>query len=67
MRVRERNELVERLARRALAIISPCLYEHEWKDCFQEFAAAFREELIRHEVERERMRKRLGRPEEDTP
>jgi hypothetical protein len=63
MRVRELNELTERLAGRALAIIAPCLREEEWRDAFQEFAAAFRDELIRHEVERERMQKRLGRPE----
>lgn len=61
MHQRRLNELTHRLAHRALSIIAPCLREEECKDAFLEFAAAFREELIRHEVERERMRKRLGR------
>lgn len=63
MHQRYLNELTQRLAHRALSIIAPCLREEEHKDAFMEFAAAFREELIRHEVERERMQKRLGRPE----
>lgn len=64
MHQRYLNELSQRLAHRAITIIAPCLTrEEELKDAFLEFAAAFREELVRHDVERERMRKRLGKSE----
>ena len=33
-----------------LAIIAQCLREEEWRDAFEEFAAAFREEIVWHEV-----------------
>jgi hypothetical protein len=59
MHQRLANEFVIRLARRALAIIAPCLREEEWRDAFDEFHAAFREELLRYEEERERMAARL--------
>jgi hypothetical protein len=59
MHQRLANEFVLRLARRALAIIAPCLREEEWRDAFQEFHEAFKEELIRYEVERDRMNLRL--------
>jgi hypothetical protein len=59
MHQRLANEFVIRLARRALAIISPCLREEEWRDAFDEFHAAFKEELLRYEQERERMGARL--------
>jgi hypothetical protein len=63
MHQRLANEFVIRLARRALSIIAPCLREEEWRDAFDEFHAAFREELLRYEEERDRMRARLrGRP-----
>jgi hypothetical protein len=63
MHQRLANEFVFRLARRALAIIAPCLREEEWRDAFDEFHAAFKEELLRYEEERDRMRARLrGRP-----
>lgn len=66
MHQRELNVLTQRLAHRAIAIIAPCLTrEEEVKDAFLEFAAAFREELLRHEVERERMQKRLGKSERE--
>jgi hypothetical protein len=59
MHQRLANEFVLRLARRALAIIGPCLREEEWRDAFDEFHAAFKEELLRYEQERERMAARL--------
>jgi hypothetical protein len=68
MHQRLANEFVIRLARRALAIIAPCLREEEWRDAFDEFHAAFREELLRYEEERDRMRARLrGRPGKAEP
>jgi hypothetical protein len=63
MNQRLKNELVLRLARRALSIIAPCLREEEQRDAFDEFHAAFREEVVWYEVQAERMNKRLGTPE----
>ncbi len=59
MHQRLANEFVIRLARRALSIIAPCLREEEWRDAFDEFHEAFKEELLRYEEERERMAARL--------
>lgn len=59
MHQRLANELVLRLARRALSIIAPCLREEEHRDAFSEFHDAFKEELLRYEDERERMLARL--------
>jgi hypothetical protein len=59
MHQRLANEFVIRLARRALAIIAPCLREEEWRDAFDEFHDAFKEEVLRYEEERERMEARL--------
>ncbi len=59
MHQRLANEFVIRLARRALAIIAPCLREEEWRDAFDEFHVAFKEELLSYEEERERMAARL--------
>jgi hypothetical protein len=63
MNQRLKNELILRLARRALAIIAPCLMESEHRDAFDEFHTAFREEILWYEVQAERMNKRLGTPE----
>ena len=59
MHQRLANEFVIRLARRALAIIAPSLREEEWRDAFEEFHMAFKEELLQYEQERERMAARL--------
>ena len=59
MHQRLANEFVIRLARRVLAIIAPCLREEEWRDAFDEFHEAFKEEPLRYEEERERMASRL--------
>jgi hypothetical protein len=63
MHQRLANEFLLRLSRRALAIIAPCLREEQQRDAFSEFHAAFKEELLRYEQDRERMQARLnGRP-----
>jgi hypothetical protein len=63
MHVRLRNELILRLARRALAIASAG--DDQKGASFQEFCQAFREEYGRFEEESERMKKRLqGLPDE---
>jgi hypothetical protein len=63
MHQRLSQEFLLRLARRAVGVIAPCLREEEMRDAFEEFYAAFKEELIRYEYERERMAARLsGRP-----
>jgi hypothetical protein len=49
MHQRLANEFLLQLARRALAIIAPCLREEEQRDAFAEFHAAFEEELLRYE------------------
>ena len=74
MHQRLANEFLLRLSRRALAIIAPCLRGEEQRDAFSEFHAAFKEELLRYEQDRERMQARLnGRPsagqlpDEDNP
>lgn len=59
MHKRLENEFIFRLARRALAIIAPCLREEEQRDAFCEFHQAFAEELAWYEYERERMKMRL--------
>jgi hypothetical protein len=59
MHQRLANEFLLQLARRALAIIAPCLREEERRDAFAEFLAAFKEELLRYENERERVQARL--------
>jgi hypothetical protein len=63
MRPRELSDLTLALARAAVAICAPCLREEERADAYHEFAAAFRDVLVRHEVARERERKRLGKSE----
>lgn len=59
MHQRLENEFLYRLARRAVAIVTPCLREEEWRDAFEEFHLAFKEELHWYEEQRERMRARL--------
>jgi hypothetical protein len=59
MHQRLANEFLLRLARRAPAIIAPCLREEEQRDAFSEFHAAFKQELLRYEEDRERMQARL--------
>lgn len=59
MHERLANELVFRLARRALAIVARCLREEERRDVFDYFQRAFREELYQYEVQRDRMHERL--------
>jgi hypothetical protein len=59
MHQRLANEFLLRLARRALAIIAPCLREEEQRDAFAEFHTAFKEELLRYEEEKDRMQSRL--------
>jgi hypothetical protein len=54
------NEFLLRLARRALQIIAPCLREEEYRDAFDEFFAAFKEELLWFEHESERIQARLA-------
>jgi hypothetical protein len=54
------NEFLLRLARRALHIIAPCLREEEHRDAFNEFHAAFKEELLWFECQWERMQTRLA-------
>ncbi len=39
--------------------MSPALREEEQRDAFEEFHAAFKEELLRYEQARERMQARL--------
>jgi hypothetical protein len=60
MHQRLANEFLFRLARRALAIIAPCLREEEQRDAFSEFHMAFKEELLRYEEEKDRMQSRLN-------
>jgi hypothetical protein len=59
MHQRLANEFLLRLARRALAIIAPCLREEEQRDAFEEFHMAFKEELLRYEEEKDRLQARL--------
>jgi hypothetical protein len=59
MHERLANEFLLRLARRATWIISPALREEEQRDAFEEFHAAFREELCWYEIERKKMRAHL--------
>lgn len=59
------TDLNHRLARQALTRVAHLLREEEHRDAFDEFYAAFRDELLRYEVQRERMRQRLGRSEPD--
>jgi hypothetical protein len=61
MHQRLANEFLLRLARRALAIIAPCLREEEQRDALAEFHAAFKEELLRYENERKWLQARLTR------
>lgn len=61
------TELNHRLARRALGRVAHLLREEEHRDAFDEFYAAFRDELLRYEVQRERMRQRLGPSEPEEP
>ncbi len=60
MHQRLANEFLLRLGRRALAIIAPCLRDEEHHDALAVFHAAFQEELLRYERERERLHARLG-------
>jgi hypothetical protein len=60
MHQRLANEFLMQLARRALAIIAPCLRKEEQRDAFAEFHAAFKEELLRYENEREQLQARLA-------
>lgn len=46
-----RNELIVRLAKRAVAIIAPCLREEEQRDAFDEFCWAFDEEFTEYEAQ----------------
>ena len=63
MHQRLANEFLLRLAKRATWIISPALREEEQHDAYQEFHAAFKEELCWYEYERAKMLARLaGRP-----
>jgi hypothetical protein len=63
MHQRLANEFLFRLARRATRIASPALREEDLRDAYQEFHAAFKEELGWYEYERARMHARLaGRP-----
>jgi hypothetical protein len=63
MNQRLSNEFLLRLARRAVHIIAPCLRETELRYAFEEFHAAFKEELRWYEFEQQRMAARLpGRP-----
>lgn len=55
MHQRLRNELVFRLAHRALSIIGWRLPAQELRGAFDEFYSAFHEELLRHEKETDRM------------
>lgn len=58
------NEFLMALSMRALGIIAPALREEEQREAFDEFHSAFKEELLRYEQARERMRARLaGRSE----
>jgi hypothetical protein len=59
MHQRLANEFLLCLSRRALAIIAPCLPEEDKRGAFSEFHAAFKEELLRYEQDRERMQARL--------
>ena len=54
------NELVLRLARRALGIIAPCLGEEEHRDAFDGFCEAFKVELLMYEQNRDHMEARLS-------
>jgi hypothetical protein len=65
MNQRLKNELIIRLAKRALFIIAPCLREEERRDAFDEFCSAFGEELAWYETQADRMNKRLGRTEQE--
>jgi hypothetical protein len=54
------NEFLLRLAKRATWIICPALRPEEQRDAFQEFHAAFKEELTWYEYERAKMLARLA-------
>lgn len=63
MHQRLAQEFLLRLSKRALWVISPALREEEFRDAFEGFHAAFKEELDWYEFEKERMAARLaGRP-----
>ena len=53
------NETCLAIARDMLSIVSNLVMEHERRDAFTEFYEAARQRLIRYEIERERLLRRI--------